>query len=63
VPVLSGVPMAAFHGHEDTVAGVAWSPDGGRIATASRDRTAPGVGGGDRPDALVRKARQRVLAN
>ena len=29
-----------LRGHDDDVQGVAWSPDGGRLATASADRTA-----------------------
>ena len=29
-----------LHGHDDEVSGVAWSPDGTRLATASHDRTA-----------------------
>jgi WD40 repeat protein len=35
-----GTELAAARGHEDAVNGVAWSPGGRRIATASDDRTA-----------------------
>ena len=35
----TGDPLLVLRGHDRPVWGVAWSPDGGRIATASNDRT------------------------
>ncbi|MBA2285127.1 MAG: hypothetical protein H0W02_06575 [Ktedonobacteraceae bacterium] len=32
--------MKTYHGHTDSVRGVAWSPNGAAIATASNDRSA-----------------------
>ena len=37
---VTGSLVRAIEGHRDWVLAVAWSPDGGRIATGSRDRTA-----------------------
>lgn len=36
----TGTELAVLHGHANVVRGVAWSPDGRRIATAPDDRTA-----------------------
>ncbi len=47
--------------HEDWIESVAWSPDGRRIATASRDRTARVWEAATDLNALVRRARQRIL--
>ena len=33
----SGEQRFTLHGHSDSVTGIAWSPDGGRIATGSKD--------------------------
>ncbi len=52
--------MALLRGHEDWVGGVSWSPDGRRIATASRDRTARVWEAVASFDELVAKARSRV---
>jgi WD40 repeat protein len=38
--VANATVVARLEGHRDSVLGIAWSPDDGRIATASDDRTA-----------------------
>jgi WD40 repeat protein len=36
---LSGQELLTLRGHSDSISGVAYSPDGKRLATASTDRT------------------------
>ncbi len=56
----TGTELAVLHGHANVVRGVAWSPDGRRIATAPDDRTARVGDAGTNLDALVAKAHARV---
>lgn len=56
-----GTELLVLRGHEDAVGGVAWSPDGQRLATASHDRTARVWDTDMTLEALIVKGRKRVL--
>ena len=56
----TGEPDLVLRGHEGFGYGVAFSPDGSKVATASRDKYGPGVGGG-RDGRTHRPARPRGI--
>jgi WD40 repeat protein len=57
----TGTGLGILCVHEDWVEAIAWAPDGQRIATASRDRTARVWEATTDLEALIAKARQRPL--
>lgn len=54
--------MLTLRGHNDAVSGVAWSPDGKRLATASGDETAKVWDAGSGEEVLTLRHRNRTDA-